>query len=191
MRLIQKKWWIPAGVAVVGFALTVGFFVRQSLPGRPPQAEQGFAMPTPENIYEAEFDDEDGRTVQLARWKGKLVVLNFWATWCAPCVKEMPELQRVQDQIGPAALTILGIGAEPPAAVRDFRKANGLRFALLAGSFEAINAARALGDRQGVLPYTALLSPEGRVLHTHVGELPPGLILEWVEEFRKGSTPRS
>jgi peroxiredoxin len=144
-------------------------------------------FPAPEAIFGAEFDDEDGNTVALSKWQGQLLLLNFWATWCAPCVHEMPSLQRDQDQLGPAQVTVIGIGAEPPEKVRAFRKVHSLRFPLLAGNFEAIGAARALGDREGVLPYTVLLSPQGRVLHTHVGELPAGLVREWVEAFRRAN----
>lgn len=156
-----------------------------------PGAAPAPALPGPDAIYAAEFDDEAGKTVALSRWKGRRVLLNFWATWCAPCVHEMPALQELEHEVGPTRLTVVGIGAEKPEKVRAFRKAHGLKMTLLAGGYDAIDAARALGDRDGVLPYTVLLSTDGRVLHAHVGEIAPDTVRQWLRDDESRTHPAS
>jgi peroxiredoxin len=154
-----------------------------------PAATAAPTPPPPDAIYAAEFDDESGQVVALARWKGQRLLLNFWATWCAPCVHEMPALEKLGREVGAGRLAIVGIGAEKPEKVRAFRKAHGLKMTLLAGGYEAIDAARALGDRDGVLPYTVLLSPEGQVLQVHVGEISPATVREWLRQADSAAHP--
>lgn len=137
-----------------------------------------------ERLYALALPDADGRTQPLAQWRGKTLVVNFWATWCEPCVTEMPELDRVQREFARRNVTILGIGVEAPLKVREFRDRLGLQMPLLAGGIDSLALARAFGDPEGVLPYTAVFSSDGRLLHSQVGALAPGELRSWLVQAR-------
>jgi len=153
----------------------------------PPPAPAPAAPPAAavaDSIYDRSLTDADGRPQSLARWKGKRLVLNFWATWCAPCVAEMPDLEKAQNEFAARDVVIVGVGTEAPARVRAFRDHLGLKLPLLAGGYDALVLARDLGDAQGVLPYTVLVSPDGEILQTQTGPLRPGQLRDWLAARR-------
>ena len=133
-----------------------------------------------ERLYAASMHDAQGRSQALSQWQGRYLVVNFWATWCAPCVKEMPELDLVQRQYARRNVSIIGIGIESEDKVRQFRDRLGLELTLLAGGYSALSFARGFGDDQGVLPYTVMLSTKGEVLHTCAGALQSGQLQAWL-----------
>jgi len=82
-------------------------------------------------LFERTFDDADGRPQPMKQWQGGLLVVNFWATWCAPCVEEMPELQRIQHEFADRGVAVVGLGIDSPTAVRRFRDEHRLALTLL------------------------------------------------------------
>jgi peroxiredoxin len=146
----------------------------------PPQVAEPAETAAGQALYALSMPDADGHAQKLGRWKGKWLLINFWATWCAPCVAEMPGLEKVADAYAARNLAVVGIGVEDLPKVRQFRDRLGLHMNLLAGGYDAMTLARTLGDAQGVLPYTALLSPDGLLLQVHVGALEPGEVQEWL-----------
>ncbi len=170
--------WALAAAALLLCGALVALLVATLAARRPPAPAIADTAPPADNIYRTVLKDPEGRPLPLAQWKGRRLVLNFWATWCAPCVAEMPDLDRAQAEIGDAV--IVGIGTEEPARVREFRDRLGLHLPLAAGGYDALVLARTLGDSQGVLPYTVLLSPDGHVLQTQAGPLRPGQIRDWL-----------
>ncbi|HYA75937.1 MAG TPA: TlpA disulfide reductase family protein, partial [Burkholderiaceae bacterium] len=137
-----------------------------------------------ERLYARSFDDAEGHLQALSQWRGQYLVVNFWATWCAPCVAEMPELDRLQRQFAGRNVAIVGIGIEGEQQVREFRDRLGLRLTLLAGGYDALSLARDFGDVQGVLPYTVLLSTKGEVLHSRAGALQSGQMQAWLTDLQ-------
>lgn len=133
-----------------------------------------------ERLYAASLADSEGRIQALSQWRGRYLVVNFWATWCAPCVAEMPELDLLQRQYAERNVTIVGIGIDNEQRVREFRDRLGLHLTLLAGGYESLSIAQAFGDDQGVLPYTVMLSTKGEILHSRVGALEPGQMRQWL-----------
>ena len=125
--------------------------------------------------------DPDGRKVALpAAWAGRPTLVNLWATWCAPCLKEMPDLQAFAAQQGPAGVRVVGIALDDAAAVRDFLRAHGIRYPVLVDAPGPADAGVRLGNPAGVLPYSVLVSAEGRVLKTRIGPFEDAAgIAEW------------
>ncbi len=129
-----------------------------------------------------DLPDADGVQRPLKTWQGKLLIVNFWATWCTPCVEEMPELQRLADRSAGSNLAVIGIGVDEADKIRQFRSQHQLRFPLLVAGFDGMTLAQRLGNRAAVLPYTALISPDGRVLEEHTGRIDPQELRRWVAE---------
>jgi len=142
-------------------------------------AENGPAPP-PAEFFLLSLPDADGNVHPLSGLRGKALVVNFWATWCVPCVAELPELDKLQAEFAERGVEIVGIATESPERVRLFRDERHLRLTLLAGGYDSLSIARNLGDLQGVLPYTAVFSVDGRLLHTKVGALEPGQLRTWL-----------
>jgi thiol-disulfide isomerase/thioredoxin len=145
-------------------------------------AEPASAAPEPAvtALWQSSFPDLSGQSQSFSQWKGQWLVVNFWATWCGPCVAEMPDLDRVQEKLGRGRVQIVGLGTEGLDKLQRFPQAPHLRFPLLAGGFDAMGVARALGDAQGVLPFTVLISPTGTVAHMQTGALKPGQLEQWL-----------
>ncbi|WP_051378072.1 TlpA family protein disulfide reductase [Derxia gummosa] len=141
-------------------------------------------------LFAARFDDLDGRARGLAEFAGRTVVVNFWATWCAPCVEEMPGLQAIATDLAPAGVSVVGIAIDNPQPVRDFARAHGIGYALLLGAAEGTEHARALGDKAGGLPYTVVIGPDGQVRDRHAGRLDLAALRTTLAASALATTPR-
>lgn len=115
----------------------------------------------PFNLENLRYPDLNGQPRQLAQWRGKVVVLNFWATWCNPCREEMPMLNRYADRYG-GAVAVVGVALDNPVAVRNFVREFGIRYPILLGDAETSQWMRAAGNTQGGLPFTVVLDPAGQ-----------------------------
>jgi thiol-disulfide isomerase/thioredoxin len=113
----------------------------------------------------------DGKEEPLEQWRGKLLVVNFWATWCAPCREEMPEFVRFQDEFGAKGLQFVGIAVDDADKVRQFATEIRLNYPALIGGYGAMELSRALGNRVMALPFTIVVGRDGKVAHTHLGPL--------------------
>jgi len=115
--------------------------------------------------------DTNGRQQALAQWRGKVLVVNFWATWCAPCREEMPEFVAAQARDGAKGVQFVGIAVDDPDKVRAFAKELKLNYPALIGGFGAIELSKTLGNDLAALPFTIVLDRQGRVTHTQLGPL--------------------
>jgi len=115
--------------------------------------------------------DLDGELRQMAEWDGDVVLVNFWATWCPPCRKEMPAFVEVQEEYGSQGVTIVAVAIDEAEAVRDFADTYGINFPVLIGESNAMAVARDYGNRFGALPYSVLMDRQGKIRFIQAGEL--------------------
>ena len=112
-----------------------------------------------------------GKTLDIKALKGKPVVINFWATWCPPCIREMPDLANLARELGDDA-TIIGIAADSGPHVQKFtEKTPGIDFPLLMAGYKALNLSKQWGNEKGGLPFTVVLDAQGQIHWRHSGAL--------------------
>jgi thiol-disulfide isomerase/thioredoxin len=139
------------------------------LAGRPAPPATGPASIAPAALYAASFRDEAGQSQSLGQYQGSLLVLNFWATWCAPCREEMPGFARLHQRWRDKGVQFLGLSAEDRDRVARFGRELSIPYPLWTGGDEVGELARRLGNRLGVLPHTAILGRQGEVLEMRAG----------------------
>jgi thiol-disulfide isomerase/thioredoxin len=111
----------------------------------------------------------EGKEESLGQWKGKLLIVNFWATWCAPCREEMPEFVRMQKAYGDKGVQFVGIAVDEGAKVRQFATEIGLNYPALIGGYGAMELSRTLGNTVMALPFTVVVDRSGTIVHTQLG----------------------
>jgi thiol-disulfide isomerase/thioredoxin len=119
----------------------------------------------------ASFSDLGGKPQTLTQWRGEVLVVNFWATWCAPCREEIPALMKVQRQYASKSVKIVGIAIDNVDKVREYAEQMHIDYSLLIGGMETLNLAKDLGNRAGVLPFSVVLDRTGNVVHAHAGKM--------------------
>jgi thiol-disulfide isomerase/thioredoxin len=113
--------------------------------------------------------DASGQPQPMAQWRGKVLVVNFWATWCAPCREEMPDFVRAQKEYGAKGLQIVGIAVDNADKVQQFSKELGLNYPALIGGYGAMDLSREMGNNLVALPFTLVLDRQGKLAYTHLG----------------------
>ncbi|HEB96410.1 MAG TPA: TlpA family protein disulfide reductase [Sedimenticola thiotaurini] len=131
-----------------------------------------------ETLPAFEFTDIDGDLRRSDEWRGRVLVVNFWATWCPPCRSEMPRFIDFQEKYGDRGLQFVAIAIDDPDLVRDFHDVYGINFPTLIGDTKAIELANRLGNRFDSLPFTAIFDRDGRTRYIQAGEISEQLLKE-------------
>jgi thiol-disulfide isomerase/thioredoxin len=155
---------IIAAVAALG-----GFWVASEL-HRVPATEM--AAPS-EVAVDFALPDLHGYSRQLSEWRGKVILLNFWATWCAPCREEIPLLKQAQQQYTAQGLQVIGVAVDTEEAVTAYDRDIRFNYPVLIGEIEAINLLAPYGNRSGGLPFSVLIDGNGRIAHRKAGAYKP------------------
>lgn len=158
-----------AGYAILATVFGVaGAIAAVKTEGKGPQA----AASTPvNNLYAQSLNDLSGKAQPLARWKGKPLLVNFWASWCGPCVQEMPELSELAAKDGGKRFNVIGIGIDSPSNLVEFTQKTKVAYPLYVGGMSGTDLSRELGNKNGGLPFTVLIGADGQVRKTYVGRL--------------------
>jgi thiol-disulfide isomerase/thioredoxin len=137
------------------------------------------AVPTPGGaphgavsaLYAQSMNDAAGTPQALSQWKGKALVVNFWAPWCAPCVQEMPELSQLAAESAGKNIGVIGIGIDSPTNIAQFAAKFKISYPLYVAGMSGTDLSRQFGNTAGGLPYTVLIGTDGQVRKTYLGRL--------------------
>lgn len=170
-RAMNRRLLLSAAVAVAVAATVAGGYTL--LERNPPQPAP--AAPAAEDpvaaLMQLQLPDLNGATQSLAAWKGQPIVVNFWATWCAPCVKEMPELDALQKKY--PQIKFVGIGVDSAANMQKFVEKVQVSYPLWVMGAGAIDTLRKLGNPSGGLPFTIIFNADGSINRKILGEIQP------------------
>jgi len=166
---VKRKHGIALFAAVAIAAIAAGA-AYQLWPRKEGAAASGSGVVV-EQVYAARLVDLNGREQTLAQWRGQVLVVNFWATWCAPCREEIPVFVRMQERYGPRGLQFVGIAIDQPEQVARFSREFHINYPQLIGGSDTLDLMLQAGNRAGVLPYTLVITRDGRLVSREPGGL--------------------
>jgi thiol-disulfide isomerase/thioredoxin len=133
-----------------------------------------------QRLPDVSFPDIEGQTQSLRHWQGKKLLVNFWATWCAPCRKEMPDLASLQTELKAQGLQVIGIAIDDAISVHNYLQKNPVNYPILLAPDVGILLSAELGNRMGVLPFSVFVDKDGIVEFTHIGLITKDMVKGWV-----------
>ena len=124
-----------------------------------------------ERVLAAPLADIKGGSQSIGQWRGRVLVINYWATWCAPCREEIPMFVRLQERYGDRGLQFVGIAIDQPGKVAEFAAEFRVNYPLLIAGVDSLELLRQAGNRAGVLPYTLVIDRKGNLVSREPGGL--------------------
>jgi len=175
----MKRWQIIFVAILVAILSGLSGYYFQQLTKDDAVSKEQFntkKFPSPEevigtNVTEFSLLDLNGERRYLSEWKGKLIAINFWATWCAPCREEIPAFVELQEKYATQGLQFIGIALQQADEVRDFIEEYNVNYPSLVGGDEVIKVANQLGNNIGAIPYTVIINSKGKIAFTRRGPL--------------------
>jgi len=164
---MTTSWRSVLIIVFVVCAAIAGFYVRFAS-NDATESKQKAAI---SQLLQLTLPDPEGNLQRFSRWEGKVLVLNFWATWCAPCQEEIPELIKTQNKLASTGVQIVGIGVDSATKIRQFSKEFGINYPILVGDINLISLTRDLGNPKSGLPFTLVLDRTGKLVKVHLGIL--------------------
>ena len=161
---MNKKITLFVAISILSSAFGIYVGTQRLAPAIP-------ANPAVAKLMQTSLPDVDNRPHLLSDWRGKTLLVNFWAPWCPPCVAEMPELVTLQNEMAAKNLQIVGIGIDSPSNIREFSQKHDISYPLLVAGMQGTELSRELGNQAGGLPFTVLLDKDGQVRQTYLGKL--------------------
>jgi thiol-disulfide isomerase/thioredoxin len=159
----MNKYGAVAAAAVATLAFAAGIYLRAVH-----RSAETAAVST---LTRMAFPSLNGSAVSLEQWRGKVVVVNFWASWCAPCREEIPGLLNVQQKYAAKGLQVVGIAVDTLDNSKSAAGAMGINYPVLIGGIGSVDLTRELGNKTGALPYTIILDRDGALIRSHLGLL--------------------
>ncbi len=168
-----------------------GYFFYAGLEQETAPATSQVVAPAPAHNTRVDFTlpDLEGNERQISEWDGKARLINFWATWCAPCRREIPLLKKTQAAHAENNLQVIGIAVEDLEPVIAYAEEAEFNYPVLIGQEDAMAAAEASGIDFIGLPFTMIVAPDGQLIKAHIGEIHEdqmALIIETFEQMRNG-----
>jgi thiol-disulfide isomerase/thioredoxin len=173
---MKRRTFAILATGAAALAAGAGWRALQALRADPAQATTspgapvaGVAPGAEEALWALRLDRPDGGELVLASLRGRPLVVNFWATWCPPCVHELPEIDRFHADHASRGWQVVGIAIDSPTAVREFLARRPLRFPIGLAGLAGTDLARQLGNTAGGLPFTVALDAGGRLVQRKLG----------------------
>lgn len=135
--------------------------------------------PVPEGFWELQWDAPQGEAVRLQAFRGRPLLINFWATWCTPCVEEMPAIDAFFNKNKPNGMQVLGLAVDKASAVTGFLQKMPVSYAIAMAGANGTDWAGRLGNPSGALPYSVLLGGDGLILQRKLGKLTSADLAAW------------
>lgn len=129
-----------------------------------------------EDFYSHRYPDQQGKAFDFAGLQGRVTVVNFWATWCAPCRKEIPDLSAISQDYAQRRVAVIGIAADDLPAMQEFLKTIPASYTFVAAEFDAMDISRVLGNAKGILPFTVVLDSNGNIVARISGLVRPEVL---------------
>ena len=162
-----------AGLAGVGAA----WFKHE-----PQKLTSGQTTAVQDALWAMSFDTPDGQPQPMSSFRGKPLLLNFWATWCPPCVEELPLLDAFYQQQKAKGWQVLGLAVDQPSAVRKWLQAKPLSFPVGLAGFNGTELGKTLGNAQSVLPFSVIFDAKGGLLAQKAGKLEQSDLDAWLKK---------
>jgi peroxiredoxin len=154
-------------VTVAVFAFIWGLSVRGLLSSPLDKAK----LENQRSLPEINLPDLSGKQHSIKEWQGKVLVINFWATWCPPCLKEMPEFVSMQNEHSSKGLQFIGIALDEPEPIKEFVDSHKITYPILLGEDQGMKIAHDLGNIVNTVPFTVVADKNGSVVKSHMGSL--------------------
>jgi thiol-disulfide isomerase/thioredoxin len=139
--------------------------------------------PTP--LPDFNLPDVSGNLHSISEWQGKILIINFWATWCPPCRKEIPEFIALQEQYSGKGMQFIGIAIDDQDAVEDYLVSTKINYPMLIGGLDGIALAHQLGNSIDAVPFTLIVDQQGQIIYRHPGEFSREQITEIIRPLIK------
>ena len=160
----RRQWITITGISLL--ALFAGILSSHWI------SKTGLASdPSVKAFFANTWQTPNGKVVDTKNWQGKVLVVNFWASWCPPCVEEMPALDKLQQEYLQKNVLFVGIGIDSPSNIREFLQKTPVSYPIVIGGLEGSNLSKQMGNSQGALPYTVIISPNGKSTYTKLGKI--------------------
>ena len=164
---------IKSAVIYLLLIASLGFAIRYFFLGT--ESKEAGSQST-DILFNASFPDQAGQSQSLKQYQGKIVVLNFWATWCEPCRDEMPELSALYEELKAKNVVVLGVAIDDVNAIKEFTEDTKVSYPLFAGEVGGMEIASQLGNNKGVLPYTVIIKPDGTMDKVYFGRISKAML---------------
>ncbi len=177
----SRRRWLAVGVGAAAAVAGAGLAWKRLQPHGAPATSAAALSESEAAFWASGFNAPAGEAVAMQAFRGKPLVLNFWATWCPPCVEELPLLNGFYREQKARGWQVVGLAIDQPTAVRQFLQRLPLDFPIALGGLGGTDMARSLGNLAGGLPFTVVFGADGNILHRKMGQVTADDLKAWAQ----------